>query len=162
MATFFLKEKQIRKQWVIIDVEEVVGEEGIKKRAVVGRLASFVTKLLRGKHKPEYTPHMDCGDNVIIVNAEKVFFTGKKLKDKIYYRHTGYVDGLKSSVAGNILTGKFPERILKMAVKRMLGTGPMARRHLENLHIYAGPDHKHQGQQPKKINFISLNYKNGK
>ncbi|WP_168464752.1 50S ribosomal protein L13 [Wolbachia endosymbiont of Ctenocephalides felis wCfeT] len=152
MKTFSLKEKQIDKKWFIIDAEGLV----------VGRLAAFVATLLRGKHKPEYTPHMDCGDNVIIINAEKVCFTGKKLKDKIYYKHTGYPGGLKKNTPDNILSGKFPERVMKMAVKRMLDDGPMARRRLENLYVYAGPEHKNQGQQPEKIDFASLNRKNKK
>lgn len=152
MKTCFLKEKQIDKKWLVIDAEGLV----------VGRLAAFVAMLLRGKHKPEYTPHMDCGDNVIIVNAEKVHFTGKKLKDKIYYRHTGYSGGLKKTTPDNILNGKFPERVIKMAVKRMLDDGPMARRRFENLYVYSGSEHKHQGQQPEKIDFASLNRKNKK
>ncbi|MGX9891624.1 50S ribosomal protein L13 [Wolbachia endosymbiont of Protocalliphora sialia] len=152
MKTFFLKEKQVDKKWLVIDAEGLV----------VGRLAAFVAALLRGKHKPEYTPHMDCGDNVIIVNAKKVHFTGKKLKDKIYYRHTGYSGGLKKTTPDNILNGKFPERVIKMAVKRMLDDGPMARRRFENLYVYSGSEHKHQGQQPEKIDFASLNRKNKK
>lgn len=152
MKTFFLKEKQVDKKWLVIDAEGLV----------VGRLAAFVAALLRGKHKPEYTPHMDCGDNVIVVNAEKVHFTGKKLKDKIYYRHTDYTGGLKKTTPDNILNGKFPERVIKMAVKRMLDDGPMARRRFENWYVYSGSEHKHQGQQPKKIDFASLNRKNKK
>ncbi|OEY86735.1 50S ribosomal protein L13 [Wolbachia pipientis] len=152
MKTFFLKQKQINKKWVIINAEGVV----------VGRLAAFVATLLRGKHKPEYTPHMDCGDNVIIVNAEKVKFTGKKLKDKIYYRHTGYPGGLKETTPSNILNGKFPERIIQMAVKRMLDDGPMARKRFSNLYVYSGPEHPHHGQQPQEIDFGSLNRKNKK
>ncbi|WCR53397.1 MAG: 50S ribosomal protein L13 [Wolbachia endosymbiont of Ctenocephalides orientis wCori] len=152
MKTFFLKEKEINKKWFIIDAEGLV----------VGRLAAFVATLLRGKHKPEYTPHMDCGDNVIIINAQKVRFTGKKLKDKIYYRHTGYPGSLKQTTPGNILNGKFPERVVEMAVKRMLDDGPMARKRFGNLYVYPGPEHKHQGQQPEKIDFGSLNHKNKK
>ncbi|QOD37888.1 50S ribosomal protein L13 [Candidatus Wolbachia massiliensis] len=152
MKTFFLKEKQISKKWFIIDAEGLV----------VGRLAAFVATLLRGKHKPEYTPHMDCGDNIIIINAEKVRFTGKKLKEKIYYKHTGYPGGLKKNTPGNILSGKFPERVIEMAVKRMLDDGPMARKRFRNLYVYSGPEHKHQGQQPEKIDFASLNRKNKK
>lgn len=152
MKTFFLKEKQINKKWLVINAEGLV----------VGRLAAFVATLLRGKHKPEYTPHMDCGDNVIIVNAEKVRFTGNKLKDKIYYRHTGHPGGLKQTTPDNILNGKFPERVIKMAVQRMLDDGPMARRRFENLYVYSGLEHKHQGQQPLEIDFASLNRKNKK
>jgi large subunit ribosomal protein L13 len=152
MKTFFLKEKQIDKKWFLIDAEGLV----------LGRLAAFVAARLRGKHKPEYTPHMDCGDNIIIINAEKVHLTGKKLKDKIYYRHTGYPGGLKQTTPANILNGKFPERVVEMAVKRMLDDGPMARRRFENLYVYSGPEHKHQGQQPQVLDFASLNRKNRK
>ncbi len=150
MKTFFLKQKQINKGWVMINAEGVV----------VGRLAAFVATLLRGKHKPEYTPHMDCGSNVIIINAEKAKFTGKKLKDKIYYRHTGYPGGLKKTTPANILNSKFPERIIEMAIKRMLDDGPMARKRFSNLYVYSGPVHPHQGQQPQEIDFASLNRKN--
>ncbi len=150
MRTFFLKQKQINKEWVMINAEGVV----------VGRLAAFVATLLRGKHKPEYTPHMDCGSNVIIINAEKAKFTGKKLKDKIYYRHTGYPGGLKETTPANILNSKFPERIIEMAIKRMLDDGPMARKRFSNLYVYSGPVHPHQGQQPQEIDFASLNRKN--
>ncbi|QKX01195.1 50S ribosomal protein L13 [Wolbachia endosymbiont of Dipetalonema caudispina] len=150
MGTFFLKEKQINKRWFIIDANGLT----------VGRLAAFVATLLRGKHKPEYTPHMDCGDNVIIINAEKVCFTGKKLKEKIYYRYTGYPGGLKKATPDNILNGKFPERVMQIAVKRMLDDGPMARKRFKNLYVYSGSEHNHQGQQPEKIDFASLNRKN--
>ncbi|WP_341807947.1 50S ribosomal protein L13 [Wolbachia endosymbiont (group E) of Neria commutata] len=152
MKTFFLKEKQIDKKWFVIDAEGLV----------LGRLAAFVAARLRGKHKPEYTPHMDCGDNIIIVNAEKVHLTGRKLKDKIYYKHTGYPGGLKQTTPANILNGKFPERVVEMAVKRMLDDGPMARRRFENLYVYSGPEHKHHGQQPQVLDFASLNRKNKK
>ncbi|MBV0899633.1 MAG: 50S ribosomal protein L13 [Wolbachia endosymbiont of Fragariocoptes setiger] len=152
MKTFSLKASQVDKKWLLIDAEDLI----------VGRLAAFVAKLLRGKHKPEYTPHMDCGDNVIIINAEKIHFTGKKLKEKIYYNHTGYPGGLKETTPANILEGKFPERIIKMAVKRMLDDGPMARKRLANLYVYSGPEHKHQGQKPENVDFASLNRKNKK
>ncbi|MGL9733158.1 MAG: 50S ribosomal protein L13 [Wolbachia sp.] len=152
MKTFFLKKKQIDKKWFVIDAEGLV----------VGRLAAFVATLLRGKHKPEYTPHMDCGDNVIIINAEKMHFTGKKFKEKIYCKHTGYPGGLKRTTPDIILNGKFPERVIEMAIKRMLDDGPMARKRFRNLYVYSGPEHKHQGQQPEKIDFASLNRKNKK
>ncbi|WFW29754.1 MAG: 50S ribosomal protein L13 [Wolbachia endosymbiont of Menacanthus eurysternus] len=152
MKTFFLKEKQISKNWFVIDADGLI----------VGRLAAFVAVLLRGKHKPEYTPHMDCGDNIVIINAEKVCFSGKKFKEKFYYKHTGYPGGLKRITPDAILNGKFPERVIKMAVKRMLDDGPMARKCLKNLYVYTGLEHKHQGQQPKKIDFASLNRKNKK
>ncbi|MDG7056214.1 MAG: 50S ribosomal protein L13 [Wolbachia endosymbiont of Meromenopon meropis] len=152
MKTFFLKKKQIDKKWFIIDAEGLV----------VGRLAAFVATLLRGKHKPEYTPNMDCGDNVIIINAEKVHFTGRKFKDKVYYKHTGYPGGLKTTTPDTILNGRFPERVIEMAVKRMLDNGPMARKRFSNLYVYSGSLNKHEGQQPEKIDFASFNRKNKK
>ncbi|QKX01910.1 50S ribosomal protein L13 [Wolbachia endosymbiont of Cruorifilaria tuberocauda] len=152
MKTFFLKERQINKRWLIIDADGLT----------VGRLAAFVATLLRGKHKPEYTPHMDCGDNVVIINARKVHFTGKKFKEKIYYKYTGYPGGLKETTPNSILNSKFPERIMEAAVKRMLDDGPMARKRFKNLYIYPGPEHKHQGQKPEKVDFASLNRKNKK
>ncbi|WP_196492734.1 50S ribosomal protein L13 [Ehrlichia ruminantium] len=152
METFSLKASQISKRWVVIDASG----------AVVGRLAAFVATVLRGKNKPEYTPHMDCGDNVIIINAEKVQFTGNKLKRKVYYRHTGYPGGIKSCTPADLFLRQHPERIIKMAVCRMLSTGPMARRRLKNLYIYSGPEHKHNAQQPIQLDFLSLNIKNNK
>ncbi|CEI84919.1 50S ribosomal protein L13 [Ehrlichia minasensis] len=152
METFSLKASQIKKRWVVIDASGVV----------VGRLAAFVANILRGKDKPEYTPHMDCGDNVIIINAEKVQFTGSKLKGKVYYKHTGYPGGLKSCTPADLLLNKHPERIINMAIRRMLSTGPMARRRLKNLYIYSGPEHKHSAQQPVKLDFLSMNAKNNK
>ncbi|MGN7618749.1 MAG: 50S ribosomal protein L13 [Ehrlichia sp.] len=152
METFSLKASQIKKRWVVIDASG----------AVVGRLASFVAGILRGKNKPEYTPHMDCGDNVIIINAEKVQFTGGKLKRKVYYRHTGYPGGIKSCTPADLFLNKRPERIINMAVRRMLSTGPMARRRLKNLYVYPGPWHRHDAQQPIELDFLSINAKNNK
>lgn len=150
MKTFSLKESDIIKKWILIDASGIV----------VGRLAAFIAKILRGKNKPEYTPYMDCGDNVVVVNAEKVCFSGNKFKDKVYYRHTSYPGGLKSCTPKNILSGKFPDRVIKMAVKRMLDDGPMARKRLKNLYVYPGPEHKHHGQKPVQLDFGSLNRKN--
>ncbi|QXK92393.1 50S ribosomal protein L13 [Neoehrlichia mikurensis] len=152
MKTFSLKAKQIKKQWVVIDADG----------AVVGRLAAFIATVLRGKNKPEYTPHMDCGDNVIVINAEKVKFTGSKFNDKIYYRHTGYPGGIKSSTPAELYrSGRF-DRVLKMAVLRMIGDGPMARCRFKNLYVYCGPTHKHYAQKPIELNFLQMNAKNKK
>lgn len=152
-STKFLKTAEVDKKWILIDAEGVV----------VGRLASFIAMRLRGKHRPDYTPHIDCGDNVIVINAEKVTFTGKKRSDKIYYWHTGYPGGIKERTADKILDGRFPERVLKKAVQRMLPKeSPLARKQLSNLKIYAGTDHKHDAQTPEVIDFKSMSSKNTK
>ncbi|MCU7611792.1 50S ribosomal protein L13 [Anaplasma capra] len=148
--TFSLKASQIDKRWVLIDASGVV----------VGRLAAFVASVLRGKHKPEYTPHMDCGDNVIIINADQARFTGNKRRDKIYYRHTGYPGGLKSCTPLDIERSGRSERIVKMAVWRMLGDGPLARRRFKNLKVYSGPVHGHDAQSPVLFDFGAANAKN--
>lgn len=137
--TYSLKASEIQKDWLVIDAEGLT----------VGRLASEVAHLLRGKHKPTFTPHMDCGDNVIIINAEKVKFTGNKWSDKIYYRHTNHPGGLKQETAGQLLE-KAPERILEKAIKGMLPKNKLGRQMYRNLYVYAGPDHKHEAQQPKE------------
>ncbi|MES1991174.1 MAG: 50S ribosomal protein L13 [Pseudomonadota bacterium] len=152
MTTYSAKASEIEKKWIVIDAEGVV----------VGRLASFIANRLRGKHKPTFTPHMDDGDNVIVVNAGKVAFTGKKYDDKRYYRHTGYPGGIKETSPKRLLEGRFPERVIELAVKRMIARGPLARRQMANLHIYAGADHPHEAQQPQKIDFASQNRKNVK
>ena len=152
-TTKFLKTAEVEKKWIIIDAEGVV----------VGRLASFVALRLRGKHRPDYTPHIDCGDNVIIINADKVQFTGNKRTDKVYYWHTGYPGGLKERTADKILDGRFPERVLKKAVQRMLPKeSPLARKQLSNLRIYAGSEHPHEAQSPEVIDFKSMSRKNSK
>lgn len=150
MKTYSAKASEIEKKWVVIDAEGLV----------VGRLASLVALRLRGKHKPSFTPHMDCGDNVIVVNAAKVLLTGNKLKDKVYYRHTGYIGGIKERTAGAIMAGKFPGRIVEKAVERMLPRGPLGRKQLSNLRVYPGPEHPHEAQQPEKIDIASMNPKN--
>ncbi len=137
--TYSLKASEIQKDWLVIDAEGLT----------VGRLASEVAHLLRGKHKPTFTPHMDCGDNVIIINAEKVKFSGNKWSDKVYYRHTNHPGGLKQETAGQLLE-KSPERILEKAIKGMLPKNKLGRQMYRNLYIYAGPDHKHEAQQPKE------------
>ncbi len=152
MATYSAKAKEITKKWIVVDAAGLV----------VGRAASIIALRLRGKHKPTFTPHMDCGDNVIVINASKVVFTGKKLQDKVYYHHTGYPGGIKERIAGKILAGPFPERVMEKAVERMLPRGPLGRRQLSNLHVYAGPEHPHTAQKPEVLDIKSMNKKNVK
>ncbi|MDP9103116.1 MAG: 50S ribosomal protein L13 [Pseudomonadota bacterium] len=150
-TTASLKPADVEKKWIVIDAEN----------AVVGRLASFIAMRLRGKHRPDYTPHVDSGDYVVVVNADKVKFTGNKLKDKTYYWHTGYPGGIKERTADKILGGKYPERILEKAVERMLPKeSPLARAQMTHLRIFAGPEHTHEAQQPETIAFAGLNAKN--
>ena len=149
-TTASLKPAEVEKKWIVIDAENVV----------VGRLATFIAMRLRGKHRPDYTPHVDCGDHVVIVNADKVRFTGRKLEQKIYYKHTGYAGGLKEVTAGKILEGKFPERILEKAVERMIPRGPLGRDQMRALHLYNGTEHPHGGQDPQVLDVASMNRKN--
>ena len=143
----------VETKWVVIDATDVV----------VGRLASYVAKRLRGKHRPDFTPHVDTGDHVVVINAEKAVFTGNKLTDKIYYRHTGYAGGIKSTTAGKILSGRFPERALELAVKRMMPReSALSRQQFGKLRIYAGGEHPHVAQQPELVDFKSMNRKNSK
>jgi len=150
MKTYSAKPTEIEKKWILIDANGLV----------VGRLASLIALRLRGKHKPSFTPHMDCGDNVIVINAEKVVLTGDKLKKKEYHWHTGYIGGIKDRTAGAIMRGKYPGRILEKAVERMLPRGPLGRRQLSNLRVYAGTEHPHEAQQPEKVDMGVLNPKN--
>ena len=150
MKTFSAKPGDIEKKWHLIDAEGLV----------LGRMAAIVANLLRGKHKPSYTPHMDCGDNVIIINAEKVRLTGKKLSDKIYYRHTGYPGGIKSRTAGQILEGRHPERVVSKAIERMIPRGSLGRQQFFNLKVYAGAEHPHEAQKPEVFDVASRNPKN--
>ena len=150
MKTFSAKPSDIERKWVLIDADGIV----------LGRLAAQVSILLRGKHKPTYTPHIDCGDNVIVINAEKVHLTGKKASDKIYYRHTGHPGGIKQSSAGEILEGKFPERVIERAVERMLTRNRLNRQALGKLKVFAGPDHPHAAQQPEVLDLAARNPKN--
>jgi large subunit ribosomal protein L13 len=150
MKTYSAKPADIRKTWVMIDATGLV----------VGRLASIVALRLRGKHKPTFTPHVDDGDNVIIVNAEKIVLTGKKREKKVYYHHTGYIGGIKERTARSILEGKFPQRIVEKAIERMLPRGPLGRVQLGNLRVYAGPDHPHAAQNPEMLDIAALNRKN--
>ncbi len=150
-TTQFLKTAEVEKPWIVVDATD----------AVVGRLASFVAMRLRGKHRPDYTPHIDCGDNVVIINAEKVKFTGNKTTDKVYYRHTGHPGGLKETTPQKVLSGRFPDRVMRKAVQRMLPKeSPLARQQLSNLRVYAGAEHPHSAQNPELVEFTSLNSKN--
>ena len=150
MKTYSAKISEIDKKWILIDAEGLV----------VGRLASIIAMRLRGKHKPTYTPNLDCGDNIIVINAAKVLLTGNKLKKKVYYRHTGYIGGIKERTAGAIMAGKFPERILEKAVERMVPRGPLGRRQMSNLKVYAGATHPHEAQTPVTLDVAAMNPKN--
>ena len=150
MKTYSAKPSDIEKKWVLIDAENLV----------VGRLASIIAARLRGKHLPSFTPHMDMGDNIIVINADKVKFTGKKTSDKVYYRHTGYPGGIKSTTPEKVLEGRFPERVVELAVKRMMPGGPLSRKQLSNLHIYSGSEHPHEAQKPEALDVAAMNSKN--
>jgi large subunit ribosomal protein L13 len=150
MKTYSAKPAEVDKKWVMIDAQGLI----------VGRLASIIAMRLRGKHKPSYTPHVDCGDNVIVVNAEKVVLTGRKVQKKVYYHHTGYVGGIKERTAKSILEGRFPERIVEKAVERMLPRGPLGRVQLGNLRVYKGPEHPHAAQTPEPLDVGAMNRKN--
>lgn len=150
--TYSAKPSEVERKWWLIDAENLV----------VGRLSTIVANLLRGKHKPSFTPNIDCGDHVVIINADKVVLTGNKYEDKPYYHHTGHPGGIKEIKARKILEGKFPERILESSISRMISRGPLQRDILEKLHIYKGSEHKHQGQTPQPFDVASLNRKNKK
>ena len=150
-TTASLKPAEVEKKWIVIDAQD----------AVVGRLASFIAMRLRGKHRPDYTPHVDCGDVVVVVNADQVRFTGRKLQQKTYYWHTGYPGGIKERTADKVLHGRFPERVLEKAVERMLPKeSPLARKQMTQLRIYTGAEHPHAAQNPESIAFSELNAKN--
>ena len=150
MKTYSAKPTDITKKWVLIDAAGLV----------VGRLAAIVATRLRGKHKPSYTPHMDCGDNVIIINAEKVLLTGNKVNDKVYNWHTGYIGGIKYRSPKQFLEGKTPERVVEKAIQRMLPRGPLGKHQFANLRVYAGPTHPHEAQQPEVLDVAALSPKN--
>jgi large subunit ribosomal protein L13 len=150
MKTFNLKPADVEKDWLLIDADGLV----------LGRLASIIAMRLRGKHRTTFTPNVDCGDNIIVVNAEKVRLTGNKAKDKIFYWHTGHPGGIKGRSQGQILAGRHPERVIEKAVERMLPRGPLGRQQLGNLRVYAGPDHRHEAQQPIAFDVAALNRKN--
>lgn len=145
-----IKPAEVEKKWHLIDAEGLV----------VGRLATIIANILRGKHKPEYTPHVDCGDHVVVINADKVRFTGNKLLQKTYYKHTGYPGGIKGVTAGKVLDGRFPERVLEKAVERMVPRGPLGRQQMKALHLYSGTEHPHDGNQPQALDVASMNRKN--
>jgi large subunit ribosomal protein L13 len=150
MKTYSASSKDVARKWWVIDAEGVV----------LGRLAATVANILRGKHKPMYTPHVDCGDHVIVINAEKVRLTGHKRTDKIYYWHTGYPGGVKERTAEKILEGKYPERVVYKAVERMVPRGPLGRDVMGKLKVYGGPAHPHEAQQPQALDFAARNPKN--
>jgi len=150
MKTFSQKPAEVEKKWLLIDAEDVV----------LGRMASIVASRLRGKHKPTFTPHVDDGDNVIVINADKVKLTGKKYENKKYYWHTGYPGGIKERTARAIIEGRFPERVVQKAVERMMPGGPLSRRQMKNLRVYAGSEHPHEAQDPIVVDVASMNPKN--
>ena len=150
MKTFSAKPSDIDKKWLLVDAEGLV----------LGRLASLIAMRLRGKHKPSYTPHMDCGDNVVVVNAEKVRLTGNKAAADIFYWHTGFPGGIKVRSKGAILTGRHPERVIEKAVERMVPRGPLGRQVMRNLRVYAGPEHPHGAQNPEQLDIAAMNRKN--
>jgi large subunit ribosomal protein L13 len=150
MKTYSARPADITKNWVVVDAENVV----------LGRLASIIALRLRGKHKTTFTPHMDDGDNVIVINADKVKLTGNKANADIFYWHTGYPGGIKGRSKGEILNGKFPERVIEKAVERMIPRTPLGRQQMKNLKVYAGAEHPHEAQQPQKLDVAAMNPKN--
>jgi len=150
MKTYSAKPSDVTKKWVVIDADGVV----------LGRLASIISMRLRGKHLPTYTPHIDCGDNVIVINAEKVALTGRKLERKVFHWHTGFAGGIKSRTMGQLLGGKYPERVVIKAVERMITRGPLGRLQMKNLRVYAGTEHPHIAQQPEALDVGAMNPKN--
>ena len=150
MKTYSAKTGEVDKKWIVIDADGLV----------VGRLAALIALRLKGKHRALYTPHVDCGDNIIVINAEKVVFTGKKYEDKVYYRHTGYPGGIKETTPRRLIEGKFPERVIEKAVERMLARGPLMRKIMRNLKVYKGATHPHVAQNPLPLDVAKLNRKN--
>jgi large subunit ribosomal protein L13 len=149
-TTLSLKPAEVKKDWVLIDAEGVV----------LGRLAALVATRLRGKHKPQYTPHVDCGDNVIVVNAQKVRLTGNKLSQSVFYYHTGYPGGIKGRTMRERLESRHPERVVEKAVERMITRGPLQRKQMKHLHVYPGSEHPHAAQQPVPLDVAAMNAKN--
>ena len=145
-----LKPREVQKGWTLIDADGLV----------LGRLAAIIATRLRGKHKPQFTPHVDCGDNVVVVNAEKVRVTGNKAEQSVFYWHTGYPGGIKGRTIRQRLESAHPERVIEKAVERMITRGPLQRQQMRHLHIYKGPEHPHAGQQPTKLDVAALNRKN--
>lgn len=150
MKTYSATPSDVERKWYVIDAEGIV----------LGRLASLVSMRLRGKHKPMFTPHIDCGDNIIIVNAGKVRLTGKKMDDRKFYWHTGYPGGIKSASMRHILSGKHPERVVIKAIERMVKRSPLGRQQMTKLHVYGGGDHPHEGQKPEILDVAAMNPKN--
>lgn len=150
--SYTAKPSDIQKQWWLIDANDLV----------LGRLAAEVSKILRGKHKPTFTPHMDCGDNIVIVNAEKVHLTGKKFARKLFYWHTGFPGGIKSTTPQKTTERGHPERVIERAVRRMINRNPLGREQMRNLYIYKGGEHPHAAQQPKPLDIAGMNSKNTK
>lgn len=150
MKTYTAKPADIQKEWFVVDATDLV----------LGRMASEIAKILRGKHKPTFTPHMDCGDNVIVINADKVHLTGNKRKDKSYYRHTGYPGGIRQTTAEKQLDGQFPERVVTKAVQRMISRNPLGREQMRHLFVYAGTEHPHEAQKPQLLDIAKQNPKN--
>ena len=149
-TTISLKPREVSKAWTVIDADGLV----------LGRLASIIAQRLRGKHKAQFTPHVDCGDNIIVVNAEKVKLTGKKLDQSIFYKHTGFPGGIKGRSMRNRLEGEHPERVVEKAVERMITRGPLQREQMRHLHVYKGSAHPHDGQQPQALDVAAMNPKN--
>ena len=152
MKTYSATPKDIEKSWILIDA----------KGLVVGRLAVLIANRLRGKHKPSYTPHLDCGDNIVVINAEKVRLTGRKAEREYFYWHTGHPGGIKGETLGKRLEGRFPERVIEKAVERMITRGPLGRQQMKNLRVYKGPSHEHEAQQPEKLDVAAMNRKNSR
>jgi large subunit ribosomal protein L13 len=150
MTTYSAKAADVQRKWYIVDADGLV----------LGRLASILAMRLRGKHKAMFTPHVDCGDNFVVINAEKVHLTGQKRADKLFHWHTGHPGGIKQRTLGQILGGKHPERAIEKAVERMVPRGPLGRDVLRKLHVYAGGEHPHQGQQPEPLDIAAMNPKN--
>ena len=149
-TTISLKPREVSKAWTLIDADGLV----------LGRLASIIAQRLRGKHKAQFTPHVDCGDNIVVVNAEKVKLTGNKATQSIFYKHTGFPGGIKGESIGSRLRGAHPERVVEKAVERMITRGPLQREQMRHLHVYAGPEHPHDGQKPETLDVAALNPKN--
>ena len=150
MNTYATKPSDIKRKWYVVDATDVV----------LGRLAAQVAILLRGKNKPYFTPNLDCGDYVVVINADKVKLTGKKLTDKKYYKHTGWIGGIKETTAGKILNSRFPERVIEKAVERMISRNPLGRKQMSKLRVYAGSENPHAAQNPEVLDIASMNEKN--
>ena len=150
MLTFSLKQKDIKKKWYLIDADGLV----------LGRLAAKISMILRGKHKTTYTSHLDCGDNVVVINAKGIRLTGSKEKKKSYFKHTGYPGGIKEAKFSDIISGKTPELVLTKAVQRMMNSNALSKKQLSNLKVFSGNEHNHEAQKPEILDFASLNRKN--